>query len=99
MARPLLLTSNEIAHELDGLQVDWHVAENGKLRREIKFANFAAAFGFMAEIAIVAEKLDHHPEWLNVYNRVEVELTTHDVGGITKLDIQLAKAMDLSATR
>jgi 4a-hydroxytetrahydrobiopterin dehydratase len=58
------------------------------------FANFNAAFGFMARAALLAEKLDHHPEWLNVYKTVEVTLATHDAGGVTELDIKMAEAMN-----
>ena len=58
------------------------------------FKDFSAAFGFMARVALVAEKMDHHPEWRNVWNRVEVTLSTHDAGGLTQLDIDLATAMD-----
>jgi 4a-hydroxytetrahydrobiopterin dehydratase len=58
------------------------------------FANFIAAFGFMTRVALVAEKMDHHPEWSNVYKTVEVTLSTHDAGGVTELDIKLAAAMD-----
>ena len=64
------------------------------IRRTITFADFAEAFGFMARVAIIAEKADHHPEWFNVYNRVEFLLTTHDAGGLSQRDIDLAKAID-----
>ena len=64
------------------------------ITRSFKFADFNAAFGFMTRAALVAEKLDHHPEWFNVYNRVDVVLSTHDAGGLTELDIKLAEAMD-----
>jgi 4a-hydroxytetrahydrobiopterin dehydratase len=63
------------------------------------FADFNAAFGFMARVALVAEKMDHHPEWFNVYKTVQVTLSTHDAGGVTALDIELAQAMDRIATR
>ena len=66
----------------------------GKLHRDFKFADFVAAFGFMASCALVAEKLNHHPEWFNVYNKVVVDLTTHDAGGISARDFELASAMD-----
>lgn len=62
--------------------------------REFRFANFVAAWGFMSQAALRAEKMNHHPEWFNVYNRVEVTLTTHDAGGLTDLDVKLARAMD-----
>ena len=64
------------------------------IAKTYKFADFNAAFGFMARVALVAEKMDHHPEWSNVYNRVEVVLTTHDAGGVTQKDIDLARFMD-----
>jgi 4a-hydroxytetrahydrobiopterin dehydratase len=75
--------------ELEG----WSL-EDGKLHREFRFKNFVAAFGFMTSAAIEAEKMDHHPEWFNVYNKVRVHLTTHDAGGITELDFLLAKKMN-----
>jgi 4a-hydroxytetrahydrobiopterin dehydratase len=68
--------------------------EGDKLVRELKFENFVKAFGWMTSVALVAEKLDHHPEWKNVYNRITVELQTHDAGGITDLDFKLATAMN-----
>ena len=71
----------------------WNL-EQDKLHRVFKFKNFVEAFGFMSQIAILAEKMDHHPEWSNVYSRVEVFLTTHDAGGITELDFELAAKMD-----
>ena len=64
------------------------------ITRSFKFADFSAAFGFMTRAALVAEKMDHHPEWFNVYNRVDVVLSTHDAGGLTELDVKLATAMD-----
>ena len=64
------------------------------ISKTFKFKDFSAAFGFMARAALIAEKLDHHPEWFNVYNRVDVTLTTHSAGGVTAQDIELAKAMD-----
>ncbi len=65
--------------------------------KRFQFADFAAAFGWMTRIALVAEKMDHHPEWFNVYRTVEVTLSTHDAGGLTALDIALATAMDKAA--
>ena len=67
------------------------------IRRTIRFADFAEAFGFMARVAILAEKADHHPEWFNVYNRVEILLTTHDAGGLSQRDVELASAIDAIA--
>lgn len=73
----------------------WHYDPDAAgIRRQFSFADFAEAFGFMTRIAILAEKADHHPEWSNVYNRVEILLTTHDAGGLSKRDIALAKAID-----
>jgi 4a-hydroxytetrahydrobiopterin dehydratase len=66
----------------------------GGIRRSFKFGDFAAAFAFMTRVAILAEKADHHPEWSNVYNRVEMLLTTHDVNGLSARDIDLATAID-----
>jgi len=71
----------------------WTLRE-GKLSRQFTFADFAEAFGFMAAVAVVAERMNHHPEWRNVYNRVEVDLVTHDAGGITELDFALAERMN-----
>jgi 4a-hydroxytetrahydrobiopterin dehydratase len=65
--------------------------------RSIRFADFNAAFGFMTRVALAAEKADHHPEWSNVYNRVEVTLTTHDAGGLTVRDVALAGLIDAAA--
>jgi 4a-hydroxytetrahydrobiopterin dehydratase len=67
------------------------------IRRTIYFAGFGAAFGFMTHVAILAEKADHHPEWFNVYNRVEILLTTHDAGGLSTRDIALAMQIDAIA--
>ncbi len=64
------------------------------ITRTLKFADFSVAFGFMTRVALAAEKLDHHPEWLNVWNRVEITLSTHDAGGLTERDIKLAKIID-----
>lgn len=78
----------------------WRAVEGrDAITRHFRFADFNAAFGFMARVALIAEKADHHPEWFNVYNRVEVTLSTHDAGGLTEKDIALAQAMDaLAAT-
>ena len=74
----------------------WNVAE-GKLQATFVFDDFVAAFGFMTASALVAERMNHHPEWFNVYNRVRVDLITHDAGGLTELDFQLAAAMNAIA--
>ncbi len=71
--------------------------EAGKLHREYRFPDFVTAFGFMSSVALVAEAMNHHPEWQNVYNRVVVDLTTHDAGGITEKDLALAGRMDALA--
>ena len=73
------------------------VAERDAIEKRYRFANFNAAFAFMARAAMFAEKLDHHPEWTNVYNRVDVLLTTHDAGGVTELDVRMAQFMDEAA--
>jgi 4a-hydroxytetrahydrobiopterin dehydratase len=70
------------------------VAGRDAITRKFVFADFNQAFGFMTRAALVAEKLDHHPEWFNVYKTVEVTLSTHDAGGLTELDVKLAEAMD-----
>lgn len=70
------------------------VAGRDAITRTIKFADFSAAFGFMTRVALAAEKADHHPEWSNVWNRVEITLSTHDAGGLTQRDVKLAKVID-----
>jgi 4a-hydroxytetrahydrobiopterin dehydratase len=74
----------------------WAAAEDGReaITRTYRFEDFNAAFGFMARVALAAERADHHPEWSNVYNRVEMTLTTHSAGGVTQKDVALAKAAD-----
>ncbi|MCK5749607.1 MAG: 4a-hydroxytetrahydrobiopterin dehydratase, partial [Oricola sp.] len=72
--------------------------DGNAITKSFKFKNFRKAFAFMTESALTAEKMDHHPEWFNVYNRVEVTLTTHDSGGVTELDLKLAAAMEAAAT-
>ena len=66
----------------------------GKLHRELAFPDFVRAFGFMTRLALVAERMNHHPEWSNVYGRVVIDLTTHDAGGISELDFELARQVD-----
>ncbi len=73
--------------------------QNQKLHRDYKFADFAHAFGFMATAAVLVEKMNHHPEWSNVYNRVSIDLTTHDAGGITQKDLQLAEVLEKIASK
>jgi 4a-hydroxytetrahydrobiopterin dehydratase len=73
----------------------WRLAEGrDAITRSLRFADFSAAFGFMARVALLAEKQDHHPEWSNVWNRVEITLTTHDAGGLSRRDVDLARAID-----
>lgn len=74
----------------------WTVT-GGKLRREYRFTDFVAAFGFMASAALVAEAMNHHPEWFNVYGTVRIDLVTHDAGGISELDFELAGRMEALA--
>ena len=86
------LTDAEINAQLEELS-GWTV-ENEKLHKEFQFNSFVEAFGFMASVALSAESMNHHPEWFNVYNRVTVDLATHDAGGISALDFELAKKID-----
>ncbi len=72
----------------------WEIQQS-KLRRSWKFKDFVEAFGFMARVALLAEAMNHHPEWSNVYSKVTIELTTHDKKGLTNLDLQLAKSINL----
>ena len=96
IVRPAALKSDEIRVRLESLP-GWELVDN-KLHRKFKFDDFVAAFGFMTQVAILAEKLDHHPEWSNVYNRVSVDLTTHDANGLTELDFNLAAHMSRLAS-
>jgi 4a-hydroxytetrahydrobiopterin dehydratase len=89
------LTSDDVRKRLKSLD-DWSL-EDGKLRRDFKFPDFVRAFGFMTSAAIEAEKLNHHPEWSNVYNKVTVHLVTHEAEGITDLDFRLASKLDALA--
>jgi 4a-hydroxytetrahydrobiopterin dehydratase len=88
------LTEAERAEALAGLR-DWGLRADGlAIERSLKFADFNEAFGFMTRVALLADKHDHHPEWSNVYNRVEITLTTHDAGGLSQRDVAMAKAID-----
>ena len=96
MSKPKL-DAGAIAEALKDLP-DWAARDDGNaITKSFKFKNFRKAFAFMTEAALTAEKMNHHPEWFNVYNRVEVTLTTHDSGGITELDLKLAAAMEAAA--
>lgn len=86
------LTSDQIEASLKALP-DWEL-KDGKLHRSLRFKNFVQAWGFMTQAAILAESMDHHPEWSNVYSRVIIDLTTHEAGGISRLDFELAKKMN-----
>lgn len=92
MGRRDLLTEQQLEEALAGL-AGWEVAE-GKLRREYQFADFVHAFGFMAAAAVTVEAMNHHPNWSNVWNRVTIELWTHDAGGITAMDTELAGKLE-----
>ena len=82
---------DEALKELDG----WIVADGGStIARTFDFRNFSEAFAFMTRVALAAEKMDHHPDWSNVYKTVEVKLSTHDSGGVTELDVKLARQMN-----
>jgi 4a-hydroxytetrahydrobiopterin dehydratase len=91
------LTPSEIDAALaslnQGLRVPWRLSDQ-KLEKELRFPNFVAAFGFMTQVALLAEKLGHHPEWFNVYATVRIQLSTHDVGGISDLDFDLARSVE-----
>ncbi|HEV2532608.1 4a-hydroxytetrahydrobiopterin dehydratase [Phenylobacterium sp.] len=92
MTRPVKIGAAQALKTLPG----WSAVEGGRdaIQRTYRFADFNAAFAFMTRAALMAEKLDHHPEWFNVYNRVEVTLATHDADGVTELDVRLATFMD-----
>lgn len=92
MAETGKLTGQEVDEALSRL-AGWQLV-NGKLHRELRFHSFVHAFGFMASVALVAESMNHHPEWQNVYNRVIIDLTTHDADGISQRDIALAERID-----
>ena len=95
MARPSKLSIEDIRSELQGLE-GWSL-QDGKLHKTFKFADFIVAWGFMSRIALIAQAMDHHPDWSNVYSTVTVDLSTHDAGGVTRLDFELARKMNLNA--
>jgi 4a-hydroxytetrahydrobiopterin dehydratase len=97
MAQPGKLSDKEIQTALEGLP-EWSVL-NGKLHREYRFPDFVHAFGFMATAAVAIEAMGHHPEWFNVWDRVTVDLATHDAGGITTKDVTLAWKLEAIARR
>ena len=94
MSRPARSGAAAAAARLSG----WSAVEGrDAIAKTFRFKDFNEAFGWMARVALAAEKLDHHPEWFNVYNRVDVVLATHDAGGVTELDLALAGVMDAAA--
>ena len=94
MSRPAKIGAAAALAQLSG----WSAADGrDAITKSFKFKDFNAAFGWMTRVALAAEKLDHHPEWFNVYSRVEVLLATHDADGVTELDVTLAKTMDAAA--
>jgi len=94
MTRPSKIDATAALEDLPG----WEAAPGrDAIRRTYRFRDFNAAFGFMTRAALMAETLDHHPEWANVYNRVEITLATHDADGVTELDVKLARFMDDAA--
>jgi 4a-hydroxytetrahydrobiopterin dehydratase len=86
------LSEKEIKEQVAGLD-GWKVV-SGKVNKTFEFNDFVQAFGFMTRVAMEAEKMNHHPEWFNVYNRVKIDLVTHDVSGISNYDIKLAETID-----
>jgi 4a-hydroxytetrahydrobiopterin dehydratase len=91
------LTEDQLADALQ--QLDGWSIDEGRLLRELQFDDFIQAFGFMASVALVAQQMDHHPDWTNVYDRVRIHLHTHDRGGITDRDVELATRIDALARR
>ena len=91
------MSADARAAALAGLDGWAEVEDRDAIRKSFKFADFNAAFGFMARVALLAEKQDHHPEWFNVYNRVDIVLSTHDAGGLSERDVRLATAIDAVA--
>jgi 4a-hydroxytetrahydrobiopterin dehydratase len=89
------LELNEVLDALPSWRV--HPGDRPAIGRKLVFADFNTAFGFMTRVALLADKVDHHPEWFNVYNRVEVVLTTHDAGGVTRRDLDMARFIDETA--
>ena len=85
-----------LANELPGWS---EVAGRDAIQKKFTFADFNAAFGFMSRVAMAAEKADHHPEWFNVYNRVDITLSTHDAGGVSERDVKLARFIDAAAAK
>lgn len=89
-----LLTKHELQNKLNSIDKDWLI-DDTCIKRTFLFKDFIEAFSFMTSVALIAEKMNHHPNWHNVYNKVEIALTTHDSGGLTDLDFKLAQEVDL----
>ena len=87
-----LLEQNQLDYFIE--KNPYWIIDNKTIKREFKFDNFIDAFGFISKVALLSEKMDHHPDWQNVYNKVKINLTTHDKGGITSNDIKLAESID-----
>ena len=87
-----LIEQNQLDYFIE-MNPSW-IIDNKTIKKEFKFDNFIDAFGFMSKVALLSEKMDHHPNWQNVYNKVTIELTTHDMGGITTNDTKLAEAIN-----
>ncbi|MBZ0257047.1 4a-hydroxytetrahydrobiopterin dehydratase [bacterium] len=92
MTRPTKLSEEQIKEQLVSLE-GWACFDQ-KLHRDFQFKDFTEAFAFMSRIALFAEKMDHHPDWSNVYNKVSIDLSTHDAGGVTELDFKLASSIN-----
>jgi len=93
------LAASEITTRLATLPMSMWSIRDDKLHREYQLADFVEAFGFMAKVALIAERMGHHPEWFNVYNKLIVDLTTHDVGGLSSKDFDLATAIEAALPR
>ena len=91
------LPPDEVSRLVDALD-GWEL-DGASLRRHYEFGSFVEAFGFMAKVALIAERLDHHPNWSNVYNRVDIAVTTHDAGGLTALDFEFVRRVDAVTAR
>ena len=91
------MTDRTLTDDINALAQRGWIVDATALRKSFAFTDFVAAFGWMTRVALLAEKADHHPEWTNVYRRVDVRLTTHDAGGVTAKDIDLAQKMDEAA--
>ena len=87
-----IISGTKLATLLKAKDLEWEITDHA-IQKEFVFENFIEAFGFMSRVAILAEKQNHHPEWSNVYNRINITLTTHDAGGVTKKDLRLAEAI------